>query len=53
MVWEVRGLSHLDAIHEEEAVGSSVLVVLAYSRSCGACKMVLQTFQVMATEVRG
>ena len=49
LVWEVRSLNHLDIIHE--AVGNSVVVVLAYSRSCGSCKLVLREYQQMSTAV--
>lgn len=49
-VWDVRNLAHLDRVHD--AAQNKVVVVFAYSRSCGLCKHVLKLFEDMSTEVR-
>lgn len=49
-VWEVRDLAHLDRIHQ--AAGNRVVVLSAYSRSCGCCKRALQHLDIMAQQVR-
>lgn len=49
-VWEVSDLRHFDRIHA--AAGSRIVVLCAYSRSCGICKQVVQHFERMAQQVR-
>lgn len=48
-VWEVRDLAHLDKIHQ--VAGSRVVVLCAFSRSCGSCKQALKFFEAMAKQV--
>jgi hypothetical protein len=47
-VWEVRDLAHLERIHE--AAQGHVIVMLAYSRSCGCCKKAIQFIQRMSKQ---
>jgi hypothetical protein len=49
-VWDVRDLRHLERVHQ--VAGSRVVVVCAYSRSCGCCKRVLEHLETMSRQVR-
>ena len=49
-VWEVRDLAHLEKIHQ--VAGSRVVVLCAFSRSCGCCKQALKFFEAMARQAR-
>jgi hypothetical protein len=51
VVWEVRDLAHLEMIHR--IAGSRVVVLCAFSRSCGCCKRVLAFLEEMSKQVRG
>jgi hypothetical protein len=50
-VWEVRDLDHLEKIHQ--VAGSRVVVLCAFSRSCGSCKRALAYLEDMSKQVRG
>lgn len=50
VVWEVRDLAHLEKIHK--IAGGRVVVMLAYSRSCGSCKRAVEFLQQMSRQVR-
>ena len=49
VVWQVRDLAHLDRIHKTS--GGRLVVILAYSRSCGSCKRALEMLQHMSRQV--
>ena len=48
-VWEVRGLGHLEKIHE--ASKGRIVVMLAYNRSCGCCKRAIEFLEAMKRQV--
>ena len=48
-VWEVRGLGHLEKIHE--ASQGRIVVMLAYNRSCGCCKRAIEFLEAMKQQV--
>lgn len=49
-VVEVQDLEHLESLLEK--AGSSLVVVCFYTRSCGACKALLQEFEHLCQEAR-
>jgi hypothetical protein len=49
-VWQVRDLAHLEKIHN--VAGTRLVVLCAFSRSCGCCKRALQFLDRMALQVR-
>jgi hypothetical protein len=49
VVWDVRDLTHLEKIHE--VAGDRVVVICAFSRSCGVCKRALAFLESMSREV--
>ena len=48
-VWEVKDLAHLDRIFH--VAGNRIVVLCAYSRSCGCCKRVLEHMDTMSKQV--
>lgn len=50
VVWDVRDLAHLEKIHK--VAEGRVVVMLAYSRSCGSCKRAIDFLQQMSRQVR-
>lgn len=49
-VVEVQDLEHLESLVDK--AGSSLVVVCFYTRSCGACKALLQEFQHLCEEAK-
>eukprot|EP00878_Enallax_costatus_P035109 GHUV01039086.1.p1 GENE.GHUV01039086.1~~GHUV01039086.1.p1 ORF type:complete len:157 (-),score=24.51 GHUV01039086.1:749-1219(-) len=49
-VVEIKDLEHLDSLVDK--AGNSLVVVCFYTRSCGACKALLQEFQHLCEEAK-